>query len=293
MNIFQQIDPPRKQARLCINKEATWYTWSPDFRILFEPWSRQVETLKAPASIRLLGGKEYDNTYSLNIDSISDKGLASDLTFFARNLYDSKISDQLMLFTDLIDRDLCGRSLHFLFAFFRAALVSFSRDPLAALCQPLSRGRKEGKEFPLHSDLYIPVILFNVFDDVRTDFSGASIFLSVSSIVELLPQVKTLPVETRKKIVENLTGIHEQDRYEESYYLLHGCEHEWTAELEKRMRQQQLRIKLHSGQGYLINDRKWLHGREALNCALSSKRFHRLVFNNRQAQRASVRRRRL
>jgi hypothetical protein len=291
MSIFQPIAPPPKQARLSINREATWYTWSREFRLLFKAWSRQVGTMKGPVSIRLFDCVEYDDTYSLDINSISNKGLVRDLLFFARKLYDLNISDRLMLFTDLIDQDLCGRSLRFLFAFLRDALVSFARDPLAAFYQPLSTSQKEGTDFPLHSDLYVPVILFNVFEDVRNDSSGASIFLPVSSLNELFTRVKTLPVETRKKIIENLTGIHEQDRYEENYYLLHGWAHEWTEDLGRRMRQQQLRIKLYSGQGYMIHDRKWLHGREALNCKLSKKRLHRLIFNTRQAQRASIRRR--
>lgn len=288
MEIFQQIDPPPKQQRLKISKEATWYTWSRESRLLFKPFRAEVGQLKRPTILHLLGGKEYDDTYTFNLKSIGNKnkGLGRDLMCFARSFYDLKISDRLMLFTDMISPDLDGRSLGFFFAFLRAALVSLSRDPLSALCQSLST-RKKGNEFLLHSDLYIPVILFNVFDDVKNDSSGASLFLSVSSLIELLPQVRSLPIETRKKIVANLTGVHDKDRYEENYYLLHGYEHEWTEELERRMRQRQLKIKLYSGQGYLIHDRKWLHGREALNGKLSSKRLHRLIFNNRQTQQAS------
>ena len=289
MNIFRQIAPPDKQARLRINREADWYTWSCEFRLLFKSWSRQVQELKRPISIHLLRRKEYDDTYSLNLSSISDKGLARDLMYFVKRLYDLNISDRLMLFTDMIDQDLDGRSLHFLFAFFRAGLVSLSHDHLSAVCQPVSRSQKKGNEFLLHSDLYVPVILFNVFDDVSNDSSGASLFLSVSSVVELLPRIKTLPIATRMKITKNLTGIHKQDRYEENYHLLHGCGHDWTEDLERRMRQGQFRIKLYSGQGYMIHDRKWLHGREAINGKLSHKRLHRLIFNNKVAQRAVLR----
>lgn len=291
MDIFQQIAPPSRQARLSINREADWYTWSREFRLLFKPWARQVQELKRPISIHLLRGKEYDDTYSLDLNSISNKRLARHLMWFAKSLYELNISDRLMLFTDMIDQNLDARSLSFLFAFFRAALVSLSSDPLSAVYQPISRSQKKGNEFLLHSDLYIPVILFNVFDDVSNDSSGASLFLSVSSAIELLSKVKTLPSETREQITANLCGIHAQDRYEENYHLLHGCGQDWTKDLERRMRQRQLRIKLYSGQGYMIHDRKWLHGREAINGKLSTKRLHRLIFNNRQTQDASLRRR--
>lgn len=288
MGIFQQIDPPLKQARLTINRKATWHTWSPDFRALFKPWKKEIETLRSPPSIHLLRGKEYDDTYTLEASRLSDKKLTRDLMFFAKDLYGLQISNQLMLFTSLIDKDLSGRGLHYLFAFLRAALVSCSRDPLSALCQPISRSQKRGSEFLLHSDLYVPAILFNVFDDVENDSSGASLFLSVSSTIEILSQAGSLPLEVRLRITDNLTGMHDKDFYEENYDLLHGCAHQWTQDLERRMMKQQLRIKLFSGQGYMIHDRKWLHGREALRGRLSSKRLHRLIFNTRQTQRTSL-----
>lgn len=279
MEVFQQIDPPRRQANLRINQHADWFTWSPAFRSLLKVWQARVEGLRLPASIHLLGGKEYDDTYTLDRTLISDKGLLRDMMFFARDLYQLNLSDRLMLFTGLINQDLSGRSLSFLFAFLRDAIVSFSNDPCAALCQPLSRSRRKGTDFPLHSDLYIPVILFNVFDEVESNSTGASIFLSVSTVIELLSKVNTLPVQIKDRIVANLTQTHEKDLYEENYDLLHGCAHPWTNDVERKMRSRQLRIKLFSGQGYMLHDRKWLHGREALDGKLSAKRLHRLVFN--------------
>jgi hypothetical protein len=282
MEIFQPTSAPRKQARAKINEHAVWYTWSNEFRSLFKSLNREFRTLKRPSSTHLLGGKEYDDTYTLSIHSLTDKTLARKLFSFSKCLYNLDVSGRLLLFTDMLDDDLDGRSLGYLFAFFRAALISLSNDPLSALYQPI-KGHKRGKEFPLHSDLYIPVILFNVFQEVCNDSTGASLFLQVSSVVELLGQLKTLPPNTRDQIIENLTKIHRQDRYEENFYLLHGWE-DWTNELERLMRQRQLRIKLYPGQGYMLHDRRWLHGREAINGKLTHKRLHRLVFNNKAAQ---------
>ena len=282
MEIFQPTSPPRKQARARINEHAAWYTWSNEFRSLLKPLSREFRKLKRPPSTHLLGGKEYDDTYSLSAESLADRSLARELISFSKCLYNFDVSDRLFLFTDMLDDDLDGRNLGYLFAFFRAALVSLSNDPLSALYQPIKR-QKRAKAFPLHSDLYIPVILFNVFQEVPNDSSGASLFLPISSVVELLGQLKTLPANTREQIVENLTKIHDQDRYEENFYLLHGW-HDWTDELERLMRKRQLRIKLYSGQGYMMHDRRWLHGRDEMNGTLSHKRLHRLVFNNKAAQ---------
>lgn len=118
MDIFQQIDPPRKQARARINKQAIWYSWSNEFRYLLKHLSRQFRSLKEPASRHLLGGKEYDDTYTLDINSISDKALTRELMRFSKCLYNLDISDRLMLFTDMLNEDLYGRNLARLFASF-------------------------------------------------------------------------------------------------------------------------------------------------------------------------------
>jgi hypothetical protein len=44
------------------------------------------------------------------------------------------------------------------------------------------------------------------------------------------------------------------------------------------MEQRQLRIKLYAGQGYLLSDRAWLHGRDAPRGGVPINRLHRLVF---------------
>lgn len=288
MEIFQQTDPPPRQAKSRINETALWYTWSTDFRSLLKPLNRQFRTLRAPRSIHLFHGKEYDNTYTLDIRSIPDKGLVRELTLFSKSLYNLNISNRLLLFTEMFNDDLTPSILTRLFAFFRAALVSLSGDPLSALYQPIKR-KKRGNAFRLHSDLYIPVILFNVFQEVSKDSSGASLFLPVAKCVEILKHLPALPIETRKKIIHNLTKTHTQDRYKENFSLLHGW-NEWAEELERQMRQHQLRIKLLSGQGYMLHDRHWLHGREAVNGEITPKRLHRLIFNNKAAQRAVLRR---
>src|SRR5215216_3263330 len=143
MEIFQQTDPPPRQARAQINKEAIWYTWSNDFRSVLKPLSRQFRRLKAPPSIHLLQGKKYDNTYTLDIHSIPDKSLVRELMRFSKSLYNVNISNRLMLFTDMLNEDLDSENFRRLFAFFRAALVSLSGDPLSAIYQPIRR-RKRG-----------------------------------------------------------------------------------------------------------------------------------------------------
>lgn len=280
MSIFQQTEPPRKQARLVINRYASWYTWSVEFRAVCKRLSAELDTLKKPKAVRILGGKEYDNTFSIDISSIADKALARRLSFFARSLYELQVSDRLMLFDNMLGEELTGRGLHFIFAYFREAIVELTANPMSALSQPLYREFKEPKDFPLHSDLYIPKILFNLFEDVPDDSSGASLFLPVPLFLKILSGLKSIDEVSRQRIVRIITGEQSKDCYEEFYYLLHGDDKEWKRELEKQMTLRQMRIKLYSGQGYLINDRLWLHGREGPSKGVSRNRLHRLIFDN-------------
>ena len=277
--IFQRTEAPRSQAALAVNRHATWHTWSDDFRSLFGAWRRQVSRLKGPKSVRLLGGEEYDNTFSLAPSSLDDEGLARDLAAFAESLYRLRVGRRMMLLDRMTGPFLDGRELHCLLSLFRAALVSVAGDPLAALHQPLHREYKRPKAFPLHADLYVPRVLFNVFDEVPKDASGASIFLPVPVFLRMLPRVESLEGGARAEIARIITGTHREDKYEEFYRLLHDGRHAWSQELGERMTARQLKIKLRSGQGYLIDDRAWLHGREAPSCGVTKRRLHRLIFN--------------
>jgi len=277
--IFQRTDPPRSQASLAVNRHASWHTWSSDFRSLFGAWRRQVRRLKGPRSVRLLGGEEYDNTFSLAPSSLDDKALARELTAFAESLYRLRVGRRMMLLDRMTGPFLDGHELHCLLSFFRAALVSLTGDPLAAMHQPLQREYKRPKAFPLHADLYVPRVLFNVFDEVPKDASGASIFLPVPLFLRLLPGVESLGAGARARIARIITGTHREDKYEEFYRLLHGGENGWSDELGEKMTARQLKIKLRSGQGYVVDDRAWLHGREAPSCGVTRRRLHRLIFN--------------
>lgn len=277
--IFQKTAPPREQAALAVNAHAAWYTWSPEFRSLFGAWRKQVRKLKGPRPLRLLGGEEYDNTFSLSPAALTDTGLTRDLMPFVEDLYHLNVGRRIMLFDRMLGEHLCGHELHCLFAYFRAAIVAITGDPLAAIHQPLHREYKRPKEFPLHADLYVPRVLLNIFDDVPADTSGASTFLSVPLFLRMLPEVKALEGQAGARIAEILTGIHREDKYEEFYHLLHGSDRAWRTELAEKMAARQLKIKLRSGQGYLIDDRAWLHGRDAPSSGVTRKRLHRLIFN--------------
>jgi hypothetical protein len=276
--IFRRIDPPATHPALPINCHATWYTWSEPFRTFLRDAAAELRRLARPPLVSVPGLVRYDTTFSRSPTELSDTRLQPRLRSFARSLHAIKPPRRLILFDGLIGRDLGAGELRALFALVRGALVEFAGDPRAAMYSPLGdTGRREGA-FPLHADLYIPQLLFNVFDQVPTNDSGASLFLPVSALRELTAAVPCLPPAVRGRILRLFEHESGRDRFDVLYDLLHGRSHAWVPELERCMEKRQLRLKLHSGQGYLLHDRAWLHGREAPKGGVPSNRVQRLVF---------------
>ena len=276
--IFRQISTPANLSRLPINKYAKWYTWSKSFREFLKEVADDLQKLSVPKLIRVPGLKKYDQSFSSPTKKYLSLNGRAKLLSFARGLYMIRPARKMLFFDDLICHDLDEQRLHSLFACLRGAIIETVGDELAAMYSPLiSDVGKRNLGFPLHADLYIPRVLFNVFDDVPSDDSGASIFLSVSTLKSILSQTPELPCTRRNEIIRLLyeeTGV---DRFENTYDLLHG-DHDWVPALEAAMSQRQFRIKFQHGQGYMLNDRKWLHGREGQSCPIRKDRLHRLVF---------------
>jgi len=278
-DIFRQIAPPAGVSRLPVNRHATWYTWSKSFRDFLKQNADGLQQLNAPKLIRIPGlNKKYNLSFSSSTTSRLSTNARATLLNFARGLYMMRPSGQMLFFDDLICDYLDGQQLHSLFACLRGAIVETAGDELAAIYSPLiSDVGKKNLGFPLHADLYIPQVLFNVFDAVPSDDSGASVFLSVSTLKSIMSRTPKLPSTRRNEIIRLLheeTGV---DRFENTYDLLHG-NYEWVAALETAMSERQFRIKFQRGQGYMLNDRKWLHGREGQSSPIRKDRLHRLVF---------------
>ncbi len=281
MTPFERIEPPANQKRLRINRYASWHTWSPEFRAVLKHWGKEVRALPAPTLIHLAGGQPYDYTLSLRLTSFERSPVMRNLFPFARGLFECPAPTGIMLFSGLLVDGLLDRvGLRYLFAFFRDVLARLAGNEMYAFYAPLGATGRFAAEFPLHADLYIPQLLLNVFDDVAADSSGQSLFLSARKLRSLLGKIPSIPLPVRTRIRSCLTGNLDGDRYEEFFELLHGTE-PWTAALELAMDAAAMKIKLRSGQGYLIHDRTWLHGRDAPVGGVRPRRVHRLIFNSR------------
>jgi hypothetical protein len=273
--IFREIAPPKKQDALPINAFASWHTWSEEFNSFLSEAKNDLDRLSAPQLICIRQLRKYNKTFSWPADAWSTRQRARRFERFARALPNA--SNKVMFFHGLLKPGLTSQQLHALFAVLRGTLASLSGNDILALYTPLGDVGDHVGAFPLHADLYIPKNLFNVFDDVPKDNSGASIFLPVHTFSALLPSVRSLPEGIAKKIVSLVCDDLGKDGFNALFDLLYG-EHPWASDLQHILERHQFRIKLASGQGYLLNDRFWLHGREAAYGGVSNNRVHRLVY---------------
>jgi hypothetical protein len=281
MPLFKETKTPSHCKLAGTRAKFAWLTWSDPFRNQYKVFKTQLKRVGAIDFIYLKKYNAYNYTFDVNLSTL-DPAFLDTFKAYALELLHFSPGERIIFFRDLIDDKINPQTFHFIFALFRSLMVDISRDKMAALYSPLTSGKDES-DFPLHCDLYIPTILFNVFEKVASDGSGRSTFLQLETLFdEILPAVSTIPTAKKRKIREIIQSDRRKDRYEEFFMLLYDKSNPWSAELKSKMDKRKMSIKLEKGYGYMLHDRKWMHGRDAIN-GVPSKRLHRLIFTSDQA----------
>jgi hypothetical protein len=275
-SIFREIGPPKRTAKLAINEFSTWHTWSDEFCAFLVRAADEFAGFPAPPIMRLNHLSEYNYTFSLLPAEWKDSSLCKEFEAFVRSLAGTRPRRKLMLFDRLLGPHLDGQKLRVLFALTRGTLVQMANSEFAAMYAPLGNIGVDVGDFLLHADLYVPQYLFNVFDNVRATTGGASTFLPVPRLKQIATQVK-MPSSAARTLLSMFEKDSKSDRFEKCFDLLHG-EHRWVPQMEECFAAHQLKIPLRSGQGYLLHDRSWLHGRNKPTGGVEANRVHRLIY---------------
>jgi hypothetical protein len=273
--IFQRAPTPRRHRGHALARYANWYTWSPWAISLFRQYGPRLRQGRPTLQV-VRSCKPYGATYDLPLPARHDE-LRQAIDALAGSLFRVQLDERMLLLRDVLGPHLERAQLHRLLALLRGSLVEIAGDARASLYSPASPARGKRNDFALHADLFVVDRLLLVFDDVPADGSGRSIFLSRATFVSLLERVRTLSAAGRARISGLLTAPIRRDSFNRLYSLLHG-DHPWRDELARALAQDQLAIGLGPGEGYLLNDRHWLHGREAVSRPVGGQRFRRLVF---------------
>lgn len=276
MQIFEQVEAPKRHRSTAFKHKPNWYTWSSDARKLITSCPRKGVDHCAVRLVDLGGSGEYPYGYSIR-NSPAFTGLSTHFSPLADSLFHMRVPKRIMLFHGLIDRSISSHRFTVMLACVRDILADMAEDPMAALYPPLISKWKKGTPFHLHADLYPAPVLFNIFDHVATGSEGASIFLPVAEFCHLVRSQNSVPPSARSRLLGCFSGSHHEDRFNDFYQTVYG-EKRWQSQLAGAMSARQMTIKLHRGEGYLLHDRSWLHGRTATSQTVTAARLHRLVF---------------
>src|SRR3989442_283236 len=181
LRLFARTAPP-DELKVDLRR-VRWETWSQEMRELLRGWAERIQALPEPA-LRFFGKGEYAYSLSLDLPARKETGLRHDMNRVVRAFYQMRPYPGLTLFDGLMEERISGAVLRRFFALVRSLMVHMTGDELAAIYAPLGAvgGTKRGA-FPLHADLYPPALLFNVFDRVPKDGSGASLFVSANVVL--------------------------------------------------------------------------------------------------------------
>jgi len=281
MKIFQTTNIPDHHKEFKLSKKVNWYTWSKEMNDFLSIWSKEVRKINQIRRIYMSNQKYIHDTYALKTSKIENKELRKQLYDIADSFYIFKHNSQPIFFTNMINEDITFNGLHCFFAALREILIRKMNDRWSVIYSPVYTRQKNNEgEFPLHYDMFIPKILFMIYNNVPQGKQGVSTFLSTKELEKILSKTKSFPSKKRKLVTEILRKTERQrDQYGAFWDLIHDENNEWYEELHDKMESKKQFVKFKKGEGFLVHDRLWLHGRTKTRKNPNVKRLIRFVFN--------------
>lgn len=277
MLLLECSSPPASLRNNPINHYSKWVRWSTSSKQLLDKFARDSKNLSTPELIRLPETTEFNKTYGALWKEICALGCYNELCHMSWNLQSINPQNQILFCHNLLNDEFNSEHLHKLFAVLRTIIVNTNHHQMAAMYAPLGYVGRKAKDFPLHADLYVPNILWNIFEQVPRDGTGACTFIPASTFLGLLDS-SNASLQHKAKLVSCLQDESSEDRFRTFYEMLYVNGDDWADQLCSQMRAKQFVVPLQYGDGYLLHDRKWLHGREAPSGGTNVKRVHRLIY---------------
>jgi hypothetical protein len=275
---FCRTDPPEDRIGIgCWPRDSHWATWNADTRKMLGEWGELSRGMASSVRVhRVRAVRDEPVTYSLAERAVPAR-LRASLHWFCGQLSGLPTPKGVILLRDLFGNEAQGRGLRLLLAAARQLLARGKQGLSAPMFPPTSRS---SLAFDLHADLWTPEILLNVYERPASDGSGESILLSVAQL-KLAMNRSGMPAAVKREVTSCLARSSGEFGFERLRQLLHSTENPWHPKLEEELQQRRWAFWFNRGEGYLLHDRRWLHGRKSIRVRSSNRRFFRLVFNNR------------
>ena len=179
---------------------------------------------------------------------------------------------RLVFLREMLDEHIDGITLHLALALSCTVLRRGHTRYAPILAVPAHRSG-----FPLHADLFQAPTLLTILDRVPRDGSGACLLAPTAPLLAAIAKGHLLPVAVRRRLAPTLVTRRGPDRYDELVDLFHGV-HPWALSMRELLQAHEIAVPLRRGEGYIIDDRCWLHGRRPQSSAVRVDRVLRLAF---------------
>lgn len=256
---------------------AGWYEWSPEARQHLTAMRPHLSEAVEPVAVHR-PDQPYGWACEIPVPPEEGSPLWAHVEALSHGFYELRLpATDIALLCGVFEHGVDARVVRYLFAALRHHLPR--RHPRAsALNLPIQPVEPAHSAFPLHADLFSQRILCTVFDQVPEDETGASVLLTTRALHAVLADTVSMPADARARIQACLDD--DGDQFEELVDLLYNPRHPWTIELRVRLRAAQHRLRFRGGEGYVLHDRRWLHGREPQRFAVATTRLTRVVFDS-------------
>lgn len=230
-------------------------------------------------------GKPETCTMHVRPEAIPDPGVRRDLLQFARALHAFDIPGDLegAMVTQSMIGPAGGYGMKHLFAYLRAAMVELAGGERLAAHAIETHGAGHDEIFPPHTDMWVSSLLLNVFN-VQPPGQGISTMLRMDEAWPVIA-ASGIPEEGLAQMRRSVDDAGTCDLYMEFNAWLYD-DRPWSDDVAYTLAEMSVAHEMLPGQGYLVNDRKWLHGRLDLvwpaDYTLEDKRnrLYRLGYNN-------------
>ena len=246
---------PAKHRGATASLGGSWCTWSRSFRTLVQDLELAGALSRRTRFATVSGCEPYDQTYAVALHSVPEE-LEARLRSCIRDFTKFRPKARIVLLRDMLFPRLNRHKTRVLFALIRNVMTSALGSEAACLYAPVNP-KSDDEGFPLHADLFQTQRLFIVFDEVPTDGSGSSLFLARRDLLRNLAADAEKANRRHVGVRHLLTTPVKRDSFDRLYSLLHK-----QGARTKEWKDKAHRILFGSGEGYLLNDRYWLHGRE-------------------------------
>jgi hypothetical protein len=228
----------------------------------------------------IAGGGDALTTWTLPdgaFDGFED--LEAEMRALADAFFEWEPPASAVILTGLLD-ELPDGGCARLVGFLHDEIVRRTGDPNAAIAAPVGMAGAADGGFAPHADMWVPALLFNVFEAVEPGGHGATLLLPMDEVFAIAADAG-VSEEQIARMHEAIAGAGQEDYYLQFNGALYEDEHPWKDEVERRLIEASLIVALKRGQGYLANDREWLHGRTPLPRDFDREnRLFRLAYDN-------------